>query len=426
MAEQELFASLEQHQVYLGTIIEGMPPKVTSITVVTSRFTPSGAYNGTLHAALNVDYFLRLFRMFGASDAMLVRRDGEVLVSNAKAPDYYLDPSAPLMRKIAEQPTGHFVATEQTLYSYLPLPGFPLYVSLGMNRTMILRHWRQDVLIYGITALAASLALAGVSWFAVRRANDVEAALIRLNIETEIRVEVEQRLHAAHRTEAIGQLTAGIAHDFNNLLAIIIGNLELIARTRNHEQIKQFVERAHRASERGASLISSMLAFAGKQMLNLQTMNLNEAILDIHPMLEQSAGETTAVVLKLDPALRQCKMDVVQFDTTLLNLAVNAKDAMAGDGTLTITTRNTHLDQADDTPAIGPCVAVSVEDTGSGMTDAVRERVFEPFFTTKQMGTGTGLGLSQVHGFVRQIGGHVTVDSKPGGGTTVTMYFPSA
>jgi signal transduction histidine kinase len=169
-----------------------------------------------------------------------------------------------------------------------------------------------------------------------------------------------------------------------------------------------------------------MLAFAGKQMLNLQTMNLNEAILDIHPMLEQSAGETTAVVLKLDPALRQCKMDVVQFDTTLLNLAVNAKDAMAGGGTLTITTRNTHLDQADDTPAIGPCVAVSVEDTGSGMTDAVRERVFEPFFTTKQMGTGTGLGLSQVHGFVRQIGGHVTVDSKPGGGTTVTMYFPSA
>jgi signal transduction histidine kinase len=187
-------------------------------------------------------------------------------------------------------------------------------------------------------------------------------------------------------------------------------------------------ERAHRAGERGARLVSALLTFAGRQSLEVRILNLNEVIRDLHPLAEQAVGKEIRIELVLDSALQDCRADLDQLESALLNLAVNARDAMPKGGVLTILTGNTQVAVSDIADSIEPIagrwVAVAVRDTGGGMRDEVKARIFEPFFTTKGVGEGSGLGLCQVLGFVRQVGGHVAVDSMLEHGTTVTLYFP--
>jgi two-component system, NtrC family, sensor kinase len=308
----------------------------------------------------------------------------------------------------------------------MQVPGFPIYISLGVSKSAILGRWYASLVVYGAAALAASVALLSVSWIAARQAKAEQAALAQLNAETEKRLEAERRLHAAQRMEAVGQLTAGMAHDFNNLLAVILGSLDLLTGTEDRDRVLQLAERARRAGERGARLVSSLLTFAGKQALQVQFTVLNVQLSNFFPRIKQSVGEAIRVELMLDPAQADCHVDISQLEAALLHLAMNAKDAMPEGGALIIT-RNTLAaeDQSGTNPgsAVGPWVAVTFQDTGSGMTAEVRERIFEPFFTTKGVGAGSGLGLSQVLGFIRQVGGRVTVDSKLGCGTTVTLYF---
>jgi signal transduction histidine kinase len=398
--------------------------------MVRSRSAPNGTFNGTIHAAVNEAYFAHLFQMAAptADDAVLVRGDGEVLASGSKVANYYLNPGTPLMQHIAAQPGGQNFADREQLYSYLKLPDLPVYIGLGVNQSTILQRWYEDLMVYGVAAAAASLALFGVSWMVIQRAKSEREALERLNSETQKRLEAERRLHVAQRLEAVGQLTAGIAHDFNNLLAVILGSLELLTTAADHERIQQLVARARRAGERAARLISSLLSFAGRQTLQIQTVNLNDLLRELFPLLEQSVGGSIRIASAFDPALQDCRTDPGQLETALLNLALNAKDAMPKGGTLSISTRNFRSAEAGLADNIGSVarswVAIAMRDTGGGMSDEVKAHVFEPFFTTKEVGEGSGLGLSQVLGFVQQVGGRVTVDSEPGHGTTVTLHFP--
>jgi signal transduction histidine kinase len=429
--EQEFFVTNRQDSagIYLSTVIEGTQPRIVSIDIVRSRLTLNGSFNGTIHAALNAAYFVHRFQVATpmSNDVVLVRDDGEVLANNSSTTNHYLNPTTPLMQHIARQPAGETFVDGERRYSYLKIPGFPVHISLGVSESAILRRWHGDLVVYGAAALAASLALLSVSWMAVQRAKSEREALAQLNTETEKRLDAEQRLHAAQRMEAIGQLTAGIAHDFNNLLAVILGSLDLLMSARDRDRIQQLAERARNAGERGAHLISDLLAFAGRQTLQMETMNLNTLLSNYVSVIRQSVGEAVQVDLVLDTALHDCRVDLRQLEAALLNLAVNARDAMPKGGTLTISTRNTQFGEADfagnSESVAGPGVAVAVRDTGSGMTDEVKARMFEPFFTTKRIGEGSGLGLSQVLGFVRQVGGQVTVDSALGHGTTVTLYF---
>jgi PAS domain S-box-containing protein len=255
------------------------------------------------------------------------------------------------------------------------------------------------------------------------------AAIVR---DLRSRKKLEAQLIHAQKLEAVGQLTGGVAHDFNNLLTAIAGSFELIDRAAHGDpkRVQQLVANGLHAVDRGARLTSSLLAFSRKQRLQPEPVEVNVQIRAIEPLLRQAVGETVRLHFELSPHLRLCQADVAQLETGILNLAINARDAMPNGGRLVISTSNATLTAAalaqNSDAAPGQFVAVSVEDTGHGMTPEILQKVFEPFFTTKEVGKGSGLGLSQVYGFAHQLGGHVTIDSQIGCGTRVHLYLPAA
>jgi len=241
----------------------------------------------------------------------------------------------------------------------------------------------------------------------------------------------EDRLRRSQRMEAIGQLTGGIAHDFNNLLAIVLGNLELLLETDAlTTDVRSLALEAMDASERGAELVRRLLAFARKQQLEPRAFNLNDRLPDIVQLLGRTLGEAVQIHTRAADDLSEALADPSQVDDAVVNLAINARDAMPDGGVLIIETSNIFLDEEYaahhlDVTA-GEYVMLAVTDTGTGMTADVAARALEPFFTTKPAGRGTGLGLSQVYGFVKQSGGHVSIYSEAGHGTTVKVYLPRA
>ncbi|MBO9557356.1 MAG: response regulator [Caulobacter sp.] len=228
---------------------------------------------------------------------------------------------------------------------------------------------------------------------------------------------LEEQLSHARKMEAVGQLTGGVAHDFNNLLTVVLGNIELIKRrTGDQHELARQIEAVRLAAEKGGALTRQLLAFSRRQRLNPLTVDLNGLISDFAPLLRQAVGEAVSIELDLAAEPLPAHLDPAQFESALLNLAVNARDAMEGGGVLSVATK-----------AIGgddPRILVTVRDTGQGMDADVASRIFEPFFTTKEIGKGSGLGLSQVYGFVRQSGGEVTVVSSPGQGAVFEISLP--
>ena len=246
---------------------------------------------------------------------------------------------------------------------------------------------------------------------------------------TEKRVADEQ-LRQAQKMEAIGQLTGGVAHDFNNLLTVISGNMEALQRRlteRGEPSLLRYVDSALRGSERAALLTHQLLAFSRRQPLQPTSVSVNALITNLSEMLRRTIAESVSIETVLAGGVWQAFIDSNQLENCLLNLAVNARDAMPDGGKLTIEAANVFLDEnyvADaDIPA-GQYVGIFVSDTGTGMTPDVMSRAFDPFFTTKDVGQGTGLGLSQVYGFVKQSGGHVKIYSEVGAGTTIKLYLP--
>ena len=244
---------------------------------------------------------------------------------------------------------------------------------------------------------------------------------------TEMRL-AEQQLQQAHKMEAVGQLTGGLAHDFNNLLTVILGNLQLLERrVADDERAVKRIDTAVHAAQRGAELTKSLLAFSRQQRLEDQPTNLSEAIAQMKRLLKTSVGEQVELDFVLDPELSLTRVDPGQFENALLNLLLNARDALPQGGRITIETQTADLDaeHAAQKPDLQPgrYVVLSVTDNGTGMPRDVQDRIFEPFFTTKDVGRGSGLGLSMVFGFMKQSGGHVTVYSEEGAGTCFSLYF---
>ncbi len=241
---------------------------------------------------------------------------------------------------------------------------------------------------------------------------------------------LEEQLQQAKRMEAIGQFTGGIAHDFNNLLAIIVGNLDLLTeRTADDERLTKLVTRAFNAAQRGSDLTRRLLAFARRQTLQPVALDAGMHLQSLLPTLKRAVGNRIDVALDLGNALRLALVDPGKLEAALMNLVGNAKDAMPDGGRLLVRVANyDHQEEADAahlTLAPGPYLRIRIEDSGTGMPPEVMERAFEPFFTTKDLGRGTGLGLSMVHGFAHQSGGAVAIDSAVGKGTTVALYLPA-
>jgi PAS domain S-box-containing protein len=264
-----------------------------------------------------------------------------------------------------------------------------------------------------------------------------EEALQSLNNTLEQRVldevyarsQVEDQLRQIQKMEAVGQLTGGIAHDFNNMLAVIIGGLDLLQRklSRGETDVQRFVDAAIDGARRAATLTQRLLAFSRQQPLAPEPLVINKLVAGMSELLVRTLGEQINVETVLAAGLWQVKADPAQLENAILNLAVNARDAMPGGGKLTIETMNAFLDDSyakEYAINAGQYVLIAVGDTGSGMTAEVIAKAFDPFFTTKGIGKGTGLGLSQVYGFVRQSGGHVKIYSEVGVGTSVKIYLP--
>jgi len=241
------------------------------------------------------------------------------------------------------------------------------------------------------------------------------------------RAKLEEELRQAQKMEAMGQLTGGLAHDFNNLLTVISGNLEMLERRQTDDESREILAEALEATQLGAKLANRLLAFGLRQPLNPKPVDLNALASGLVDLLRRTLGQTTQVDIVLSPNLPTVMADPGQFENVLLNLAINARDAMPRGGRLTIRTGTAKMGAAalgTDAIAPGDYATVAVTDTGVGMTPEVRRRAFEPFFTTKEVGKGSGLGLSMVYGFVKQSGGHIQLQSEAGKGTTVLVYLP--
>ncbi|MDX2222804.1 MAG: ATP-binding protein [Rhodospirillaceae bacterium] len=260
-----------------------------------------------------------------------------------------------------------------------------------------------------------------------------ELAMLNRQLEFEIeeRKKLESKLVQALKMQALGQLTGGLAHDFNNLLAVIIGNIEAIEPVVSHDlHSRSMLRRAMVAAMRGSELNRKLLAFARRQALHKSVVDIGALVSGTFGMLKPLLGEKIEVELKISTTSTMAETDAAQVEAAVTNIAINARDAMPAGGKLTVTVSNAQLtkDFATTNPDASPghYVAISIGDTGSGISPEHLERVFEPFFTTKEVGKGSGLGLSMVYGFVKQSGGYVSIDSVVGTGTTVHVYLPAA
>ena len=272
----------------------------------------------------------------------------------------------------------------------------------------------------------------------ITRRKTVERQLRELNETLEARVtertaaleEVHEALRQAQKMEAVGQLTGGIAHDFNNMLSVVIGSLDLLGRRigEGDARARRYVNAAVDGAQRAANLTKRLLAFSRQQPLQPEPLNLNRLVSGMSELLAHSLGGDIRLETVLAAGLWHVHADPNQLENVVLNLAINARDAMSGGGRLTIETQNAHLDaryvSAHLGVPAGQYVLIAVSDTGTGMSVEVAEKAFDPFFTTKGVGKGTGLGLSQVYGFVKQSGGHLKIYSEMGQGTTIKVYLP--
>jgi signal transduction histidine kinase/CheY-like chemotaxis protein len=264
------------------------------------------------------------------------------------------------------------------------------------------------------------------------RTAELEAANRQLLGQIEERERVESTLRQMQRLEAVGQLTSGVAHDFNNLLTVVLGNISFLekglAAAQVDGRLAQRLGYMRTAAERGAKLTDQLLSFSRRQRLEPRSLDLNETVAGMRDLLQSTMGGSIQIETKLHRNLWTALVDPTQLELAVLNLAINARDAMQVGGTLKVATKNVTLGPAfyPEEPSAGDYVAVSVSDTGTGMGDSVRNKVFEPFFTTKGVGKGSGLGLSQVLGFAKQSGGGVCIESRMGEGTVVHIYLPRA
>nr|WP_256731292.1 CHASE3 domain-containing protein [Sphingomonas sp. dw_22] len=290
----------------------------------------------------------------------------------------------------------------------------------------------RTVLIGLIVVALLIVALLGylVATAARRHAGEILDQNKALLQEKENREQAEAMLRQAQKMEALGQLTGGVAHDFNNMLAIIVGNMDMMLRRLSEDEtrLRSLAEAALTGANRAAALTRRLLAFSRLQPLDPKSVDVNKCVSGMSEMLRRSLGEHIAVETVLSGGLWRAFVDAPQLESAILNLAVNARDAMGERGRLTIETSNASLDASYAEQHVevdpGQYVLIALTDTGSGMSPEVMSKAFEPFFTTKKVGEGTGLGLSQVHGFLKQSRGHIKIYSEVGVGTTVKLYLP--
>ncbi len=413
----------------------------TSFFAVTRKRLANGKFNGIYLVSIAPEYFTTYYSKFPTADvtvAGLVRADGMALARYpATQAGARAAPDSPFMRAIVGNPqrgvTGGASSFDGVprIVAYRKLPDLPVYVNAGLDVTTVKTSWLSDMLTHLAFGLPATLMMVGLGIFALRRARREAVANSQLRYEAARRQSTELALRQAQKMEAVGRLTGGIAHDFNNLLTAIIGNVELAMRRNTSEdaRVGNSLGAIRQAATRAATLVQRLLTFSRQHPQEVKIVNVNRLVTEMSEILHRAIGETVRVETVLASGLWKTAIDPNQLESAILNLAVNARDAMPNGGRLTIETSNAYLDEAYVRQSgaeveAGQFVLVAVSDSGTGMTADVRDRAFDPFFTTKAAGAGSGLGLSMVYGFVKQSHGHIQIYSEIGQGTAIKMYFP--
>jgi two-component system NtrC family sensor kinase len=415
---------------YIGEVVRARIGSLSFFVVSGRRVGAEAArFNGVIGITVMPDHFTEFYRKLtrGRDSFALVRADGTIL---ARFPETRLDQQTQmgqgreLARAAKTNPLGgRFTALSlvdglERRIGYRKVAGFPLYVTAGVETAALRAEFWETLiwrLVFGVPVMLGIFAL---SLYALRRAE-------RFQQETLRREAAETALKQAQRLEAIGQLTGGVAHDFNNLLMVVSGNAERLKRfLPGDERPRKALEAIETAVKRGSDLTRQLLSFSRRQTHEARVVDLRERLPLIQTMLQSSLRGDIAVQVQVADDIWPTRVDLSEFELALLNLAVNARDAMPGGGTLSIVAGNETLTLPNAANLNGDFVVVSIADSGVGIAPEVVNRVFEPFFTTKDIGKGTGLGLSQVYGFAQQAGGTATIDSAPGSGTTVRLYLP--
>jgi two-component system NtrC family sensor kinase len=396
------------------------------------RYDSSGTFAGMTEISVSPQAFERFYGRLAArtSASFTLVREGGAVLARYPAPAVMgirLDASSGFGQMIAQNPEGGRYTAISSIdklerrISARKLAGFPLYITSSLETRDILSGWLSYMAGHLVFGVPATLFLVVLILLAMRRTSALYA-------ESERRETLEASLRQSQKMEAVGQLTGGVAHDFNNLLTIILGNLQMALRHSPEGKAKTLMSNAYQAAGRAAELTKRLLAFSRSQPLDPHPIDANRLVAGMSDLLDRTLGETIAVETVRSAGLWLTEADAPQLEAAILNLAINARDAMPDGGKVTIETGNAFLDefycQSLEGVKPGQYVMISVTDTGSGMPEDVIDKAFDPFFTTKAAGAGTGLGLSQVYGFIRQSGGHVRIYSEIGEGTTVKIYLP--
>ena len=435
VADRDYFLAQKEKDAgtYVGAVLEPRVRKGKFFGVSRRRPPRNGEFTGIVMVAVKPqifsDFYTQLARDAGGGGFSLAKSDGVILARFPDPPNGItrFGPDSGFMLNVPRYPNGAVVTTNHSVegvqrrIAFRKLGYSNLYVSDGVATDVIISDWLRTMsahLYFGIPAVIVLLVLVLMT---MRRTRELYA-------EAERRELAEEGLRQAQKMEAVGQLTGGVAHDFNNLLTIILGNLGIAKRGVVEARAERALNNARIGAERAAQLTRRLLAFSRQQPLDPKTVDANKLIVSMSDLLNRSLGENVALETIGGAGIWKIECDVSELELALLNLALNARDAMPDGGKLTIETSNAYLDDeycrhhADLTP--GQYVLIAVSDNGMGMSTETIERAFDPFFTTKETGKGTGLGLSQVYGFVKQSKGHVRIYSEPGEGTTIKLYFP--
>jgi two-component system NtrC family sensor kinase len=435
VADRDYFLAQKESDAgtFVGSLLQPRVREGIFFGISRRRPLANGQFTGIVALAVNPkvfnDFYLQLAHEMKGAGFSLARRDGALLARYPPPPENVtgFGPDSGFMRNIASFPQGAVVTTKHSIdgierrIAYRKLGYGDLYVLDGISTDRIKAGWLQTMTAHLYFGVPATLILFILVLMTLRRTNEFYA-------EAERRELAEQALRQSQKMEAVGQLTGGVAHDFNNLLTIIIGNIGIAKRGVVEARAERALDNALDGAERAAQLTKRLLAFSRQQPLDPNIVDANKLMMNMSDLLARSLGENIQLETIAGAGLWKIEADVSELEAALLNLAINARDAMPNGGKLTIETTNAYLDEKycrqHENLTPGQYVLIAVSDNGIGMSAETIEHAFEPFFTTKEAGKGTGLGLSQVYGFVKQSAGHVKAYSEPGEGTTVKIYLP--
>jgi len=431
-ADRDYFAAqvAKDSGMFIGAVHKARLANDQFIGVSRRRQLENGQFSGVIVVGIRPQVFTSFYEQLRTDDGgnfVLIRSDGSILARYPSTTAERMSPQGGFVQILSTQPRGGITTSRHTVDGIdrrvgirkLDIPG--LYVSAGIELREIYATWLHALSAHLIFGVPATILMFVLVLLTLRRTQAFYA-------EAEKRETAEQALRQAQKMEAVGQLTGGVAHDFNNLLTIIIGNINIAKRGVVEARAERALANALIGAERAAQLTQRLLAFSRRQPLNPRPLDANKLVTGMSDLLTRTLGENIKLETIGGAGLWSIEVDAPEMEATILNLALNARDAMPNGGTLTIETSNAYLDEeycrhhAGIAP--GQYVLIAVTDNGTGMQADTIEKAFEPFFTTKETGKGTGLGLSQVYGFLKQSGGHVTIYSEVGEGTTVKLYLP--